>query len=497
MPRSQVTRSGSVHTAEFPPKSDDGPPKDDAPADDSGDAEGSGHPADDPKAAMQGPARTATLMVPATGAAVRFSAMTPEATGTPGTPPSRASEIEVSHIPPDSRLFVDGVDVSASGRWVDLASGTFSVPAAAGLRSLRVHPPTGVDRAATGLAVPAGGAFSVDYNTMAPVTSVTPDSSRPVTSIRVINAPASLSYALDGLDMTPDVRCVDLASRAVEVPALPGPHNLRLTTTSGAVRGVSGVQVPTSGFVAVDYNTMAPIDGSGVARSTGRVVVRGAPAGIFPARVLVPGGVSGDPAQSQPLTPQPEGYLAVTWPVGPARLQVGAFDVPVTVILAIDTVYDYSPAGLTFQPLVTDARLAPLAGQAQGAAGPDLAPVTVELRALPDEVEREVTLTSSAGVTFAMTSDQDLIVGAQRLPGAAAPPPRTEPDFWRANVPPGRYMVRATSLLGRVRTTTITTGPSAVSYRMDALLWTVSGQGAVVVSGIPHDRATGSTQTRT
>jgi hypothetical protein len=53
MPRSQVTRSGSVHTAEFPPKSDDGPPKDDAPADDSGDAEGSGHPADDPKAAME------------------------------------------------------------------------------------------------------------------------------------------------------------------------------------------------------------------------------------------------------------------------------------------------------------------------------------------------------------------------------------------------------------------------------------------------------------
>jgi hypothetical protein len=75
---------------------------------------------------------------------------------------------------------------------------------------------------------------------------------------------------------------------------------------------------------------------------------------VFPARVVVSGGVAGDPAESQPLAPQPDGTLALTWPINTlARLQVGEFDVPVGTQRDTDTVYDYTPTGLVFRPEIT------------------------------------------------------------------------------------------------------------------------------------------------
>ena len=323
----------------------------------------------------QGPARTATLMVPATGAAVRFSAMTPEAT-------SRASEIEVRNIIPGSRLFVNGADVTDSGRIVDVASRTFAVPAPAGRVNFRVVAPDGTTRIpATPITVPSAGAFTVDWNRMVPDVTVEPDSSVPATFIRLLNAPSGGSVVLDGLNLAPPWASWIAGTQNVRIGALPGPHILRVLS-SGSPR-VANVTVPLTGSVDVDFNTMREATDSGAAR-VGRIVVRGAPTGISPARVVIVGGVSGDPAQSQPLTPQSDGYLAVTWPVGPARLQVGTFDVPVTVILGTDSVYDYTPAGLVFQPLVTNARMAPNAGTGPTGADPSQGSVVLSGVPLPE-----------------------------------------------------------------------------------------------------------------
>lgn len=303
-----------------------------------------------------GPARSATVDVPAAGASVRFNGGMTAADAIP----VRSSEIEVQHIIPGSRLYLGTADVTETGRWVDLPSATFAIPAWAGPAALRVVSPTGEARVPrVPITVPAAGAFTVDWSTMAPEVSITPDASVPATSFRLLNAPAGATIALDGLDLVaPWVR--PLEDGSIKVAALPGPHIVRVTPASGPARSGS-VAVPTVGGVDVDFNTLGLVDGDSTAR-TGRVVVRGAPAGITPARVVAPGATAYNPATSQPLAAQPGGYLAVTWPVGPARLQVGAFDVPVTVVLAIDSVYDYTPEGLVFQPLIADARVAPNAG---------------------------------------------------------------------------------------------------------------------------------------
>lgn len=98
----------------------------------------------------------------------------------------------------------------------------------------------------------------------------------------------------------------------------------------------------------------SPVAPDGTRRPSGRIVVRGAPEGVFPARVVVSGGVAGDPAESQPLAPQPDGTLALTWPINTiGRLQVGTFDVPVSTARDTDSVYDYTPTGLVFRPEIT------------------------------------------------------------------------------------------------------------------------------------------------
>lgn len=373
----------------------------------------------------------------------------------------RAPSIELVHAIPGSRLFVDGVDVTDAGRWTDAASSAYAVPASPGSRVLRVRAPNGEAREASGLQVPASGSYSVDWNAM---TAAPSPSTSPTTFIRVRNAPVAASYAVDGRDVTASVVQPSAASSEALVPAAPGARSLRIVPRAGFARGVDGVTVPSSGGVGVDYTTMLVVDG-GALRAIGRVVVRGAPAGISPARVVTPDGVAGDPAQSQPLTPQPGGYLAVVWPVGTVRLQVGSADIPAAVMLGVDSVYDWSGSGLTFRPEILSAD-AP-----SGSSATERREVLVTLRAMSGEVEREVTLTGADGVARPMT------------------PQGEPPTAWSVSVAPGNYTVRATSTLGSVRRADIVVGWSPMSLAMDDTLWTVSDSGAIVLSGVPRDPA--------
>ena len=190
-------------------------------------------------------------------------------------------------------------------------------------------------------------------------------------------------------------------------------------------------------------------------RPSGRIVVRGAPAGITPARAVIQGGVSGNPADSQPLTPQSDGTLAVVWPVSMGnRLQVGAFDVPVTVALNTDSVYDYTPDGLVFRPEVT--RLAIVAETGRVVVenvGPDSLQATtgntvadnlqhgtrylVELTAEPLQLERTNPVSVFGAIDGVLNPSQS----TTSTTPVTIPLTRSASGAFEGNVMPGRYSV--------------------------------------------------------
>ncbi len=443
-----------------------------------------------------------------------------------------AATLRITNIPPYTTVTIDAVDVTSQGnRNEGTTTWSFPVPVAmrGQFRTIGARMEDGTESSRP-FQMPSAGTAGFDFGDMDTRSAPAPTPSKnttfvantPVVPLTQNPPPPRGTFRLPPIggpapDATPQpltLRVVGLVDRGtVKIgdtditmpgtwdgstwvitmnPIFAGQPQTVTVANPGAVARSAMVPFPTSGVYTLTFSNMTDVAspqpqpparpnlgdtgiGGFVPKSStsipsGRVVVRGAPAGIAPARITVAGGTSYNPASSQPLLPQTDGTLAAVWPVSQGNtLDVGAFTTGVTIMRDTDSVYDYTPTGLVFRPLVTDARTAP---------NPD--PVTPPTPT--DTSPMSLVTTGAGGLTLAgIPAGFFVAVDGRYVPFANG--------VYVANVPAGPHTVYvAGELSGDIFESETTVASQDGGTRMDYTpmfsAWTAAGKQSALDPGV-------------
>ena len=336
-----------------------------------------------------GNARTATVVVPATGEVpLTFSEMTEE------RPASTPPRLRITGMPPYGSLFVDGAPVTA-GSWSNPATfDAWVVPITAGTHTVRIVPPTGGGNARTAtVVVPATGEVPLTFSAMTEerpaatpeerlpaVTTGTivyqptaPDTSFETTTSAAVRAGAGLTaitlapsgdnYSATVPAGTYTLEVIVQPFNGAPVPAgTPQPparqYTIPVTITAGQTTTIARSQLTGAGTPLVgatpDPTPVTPRPG------TGRVVIRSTLPNVA-AMVQSLTGTQGELGPGRTATRATDGSLVIDG-LTPGRSQlvvwqeaefpaVGRANVqqaPVTVIAGADSVYSYTGTALTY-----------------------------------------------------------------------------------------------------------------------------------------------------